>query len=182
MNIRLQRCARPHTIRGLGVVVDDGLVATAAHTVEGELRRLEVEGEPARVVMVDPRTDLALLRADLDARPVEWADPDEAPLGPAVLHLADGPHDVEIVRSGPLIVNDVTAHERHERDVHTFTPGVARGASGAPLTTPAGALLGLVALNRTGADEAYATAAHELRQLLEESATAGPPAAPTCRG
>ncbi len=180
VEVSAQPCDRPNRARGVGVVVGDELVATAAHTVDGELRALEVDGRAARVVVVDARTDLALLRAPVEVRPVDWADLDTSPLGPAVVHLADGPHDVEVVRSGPLIVNDVTDHARHERDVHTFTPGVARGASGAPLTTPAGRLLGIVALDRTDTEEAHATAAHELRRLVDEHAARVPQRAPTC--
>ena len=48
---------------GVGVVVID-LVVTAGHTVEGDLRVLSVDGQPARVVLIDRRTDLALVSAD----------------------------------------------------------------------------------------------------------------------
>jgi S1-C subfamily serine protease len=175
-----QRCDRPNRFRGVGVVVGPDLVATAAHTVDDELRALSVDGRPATVVRLDARTDLALLQAAVTADDIAWADPDEPALGPAVVHLADGPHDVEIVRSGALIVDDITAHTRNERQVHTFTPGVAPGASGAPLTTARGELLGIVVLDRTDTDEAHAVTAAELRALIATSGEGSPPATPEC--
>jgi S1-C subfamily serine protease len=180
VEVSAQRCDRPNRAHGVGVVVGDDLVVTAAHTVDDDLRDLTVEGGAAGVVVVDARTDLALLRASVDARPVDWADVDAPPLGPALIHLADGAHEVEIVRSGSLIVDDVTDHVRHERVVHTFTPGVDPGASGAPLTTPSGRLLGIVTLDRTDTNEAHATASHELRRLVDQHGASDPAPAPAC--
>jgi S1-C subfamily serine protease len=181
VTIAAQPCARPQRARGLGVAVAEGLVATAAHTVEGDLRRLTVDGVAGRVVAVDPRADLALLQADVDARPVVFAADDVDPIGSARLHLADGPHPVDVVRTGPLVVDDVTEHVRHRRDVHTFSPGVESGASGAPLTTTDGRLLGVVVLDRTDTDEAHAVTARELRSLVEQVGE-GSPAPPGCPG
>lgn len=164
VSIRVQRCARPHSIRGLGVVVSDGLVATAAHTVEGELRHLEVDGEPAEVVALDARTDLALVAAATSAEPIERAS--GPPPERARLHGPAGPRDVEIVRTGMLVVHDTTAGARHRREVHTFEPGVEAGTSGAPLVTEDGSLLGIVVLDRQGADRADAVTTAELTRLL----------------
>ena len=61
--IAAQACESPNRSLGWGVVVGEDLVATAAHTVEGPLRDLRVGGDPATVVAVDARTDLALLLA-----------------------------------------------------------------------------------------------------------------------
>ena len=169
----------PSRDRGLGVVVADGLVATAAHTVDGDLRALTVDGVPGSVVALDARTDLALVRADLDVEPVPWPAGDVEPIGAATLHLADGPHPVEVVRSGPLVVEDATDRATYRRLVHTFTPGVAAGASGAPLTTPDDLLLGIVVLDRRDTDEAHAVTAGELRTLLDATA-GGPAVAPNC--
>ena len=177
--IEAQPCSHPQHDRGLGVAVADGVVATAAHTVDGDLRALTVDGAPAGVVALDPRTDLALVRADVGARPVAPADDATAPIGPALVHLADGPHPVDVVRSGPLVVHDVTDRARYRRLVHTFTPGVLPGASGAPLTTTDGRLLGIVVLDRRDTDEAHAVTAGELRALLADAGD-GPAAAPDC--
>ncbi len=176
VNIRLQRCARPQTVRGLGVVVAHGLVATAAHTVEGELRALEVDGQPARVVGLDARADLALLAADTAAEPIEPAS--GSPPTRAVLHTPTGTRAVEIVRTGPLLVHDTTERRRHRREVHTFQPGVEPGTSGAPLTTEDGMLLGIVVLDRDGSDRADAVTAGELTRLMDERR--GPPTRPGC--
>ena len=119
------------------------------------------------------------MRADLDVEPVPWPAGDVEPIGAATLHLADGPHPVEVVRSGPLVVEDTTDRATYRRLVHTFTPGVAAGASGAPLTTPDDLLLGIVVLDRRDTAEAHAVTAGELRTLLDATA-GGPAVAPNC--
>ncbi|MBA3604685.1 MAG: hypothetical protein H0W46_01670, partial [Acidimicrobiia bacterium] len=166
------RCQRPVPDRGLGVVVGDGLVATAAHTVEGELRGLTVDGAPATVVAIDARTDLAVLGVPTAATPMALADV-VAPVS-AVLHDLDGAHDVEVVRTGTLVVHDTTDRVRHERQVHTFTPGVPAGTSGAPITTADRALLGIVVLDRADRDAADAVTSAELAALLSVAGSPGP--------
>jgi S1-C subfamily serine protease len=177
--VEAQPCARPQRDRGLGVVVAAGLVATAAHTVDGDLRALTVDGVPGSVVALDPRTDLAVVRAAVDAEPVAWPSGDVDPIGAATLHLADGSHAVEVVRSGLLVVDDATDRTTYRRLVHTFTPGVAPGVSGAPLTTPDDRLLGVVVLDRRDTDEAHAVTAGELRTLVD-AVDRGPAAASDC--
>jgi S1-C subfamily serine protease len=147
VRVAAQPCDRPNRSHGLRFVVADGLVATAAHTVEGPHRDLTVDGVPATVAALDPRTDLALLAVDLAAPPAALS------LGAAtaaiVLH-PDGATPLEIVRSGTLVVHDTTDRARFERQVHTFEPGIAEGTSGAPLVDPAGRVLGVVVLDRPG--------------------------------
>ncbi|MEX2626966.1 MAG: hypothetical protein WD225_08765, partial [Ilumatobacteraceae bacterium] len=62
--IATQRCARPMVHRGVGTVLADGLVLTAAHVVDGELRSLEVDGAPAQVLALDVALDLAVVGPD----------------------------------------------------------------------------------------------------------------------
>jgi len=158
-----QPCTRPTPDRGLGVVVGDDLVATAAHIVEGRRRQLTVDGLAASVVGVDERTDLALLAVPTTGHPGRLED---GPATSALVHTTDGPVPVAIVRTVTLIVNDVTAGVRHERQAHAFTPGVLGGTSGAPLTTADGGILGIVVLDRRDDDLAYAVTTAELRTLL----------------
>jgi Trypsin-like peptidase domain len=143
-------------------VVAEGVVATAGHTVEGPLRELTVDGTPARVIIVDRRTDLALLAAETAIEPGQLAlmSPDRARL------LGPGrPREVTIVSTGPLVVDDTTDRRRYRRQVHTFAPGVSDGTSGAPLVDDRNRLLGVVVLNGSGV--AYAVTAGELSALLE---------------
>jgi S1-C subfamily serine protease len=163
VQVAAQPCDRPTRSSGLGVTVADGVVATAAHTVEGELRALTVDDVPATVAAIDPRTDLALLAVERADPPADLstAAPDDATvLGP------EGPVDVAIVSTGPLVVDDATDRQRYEREVHTFAPGVEDGTSGAPLVDDAGRVLGIVVLDNTGTDLAYAVTARELLALL----------------
>ena len=95
--VAAQPCVTPNRSIGWGVVVDKGLVATAAHTVEGPLRSLSVDGHPARVAVLDARTDLALLAADLDAEPARITD---ASPRDATVAMPAGPIDVEVLRTG----------------------------------------------------------------------------------
>lgn len=162
-----QPCDQPTRRFGVGVVVGDGLVATAAHTVEDDLRRLTVDDEPAVLVAIDPRTDLALLvpSADVGAAVRYAPAPDELP-APAVVVGPDGAIDVEVVRTGDLVVDDTTAGRRWTRRTHRFRGEVAGGTSGAPLLDLDGRLLGIVVLTMRARDESYAVSVDELEALL----------------
>jgi S1-C subfamily serine protease len=73
----------------------DGLVAASDHTVQRDedLRVGLPSGDvvPAVLVGRDPTTDLALLRAEADLTPPEWAEPDALAVG--ALALSVGRHD-----------------------------------------------------------------------------------------
>jgi S1-C subfamily serine protease len=161
--VAAQPCDTPNRSIGWGVVVNTGLVATAAHTVEGPLRTLSVDGHPARVAVLDARTDLALLAVDLDAEParITGSSPRDATVA-----LPAGPIEVEILRTGPLVVRDTTDRARYRREVHTFTPGVEDGTSGAPLVDGDGRVLGIVTLDNRGRGVAYAVTGDELSRLV----------------
>ncbi len=176
--VAAQPCTTPNRASGVGVVVSDGLVATAAHTVDEPLRELTVDGAPAELVSIDARTDLAVLAAPQARGTVELAT--AAGTGSAVVAVIGSELAVRITSTGPLVVNDVTDGERHRRDVHRFAPGVAAGTSGAPLLDGAGRLLGIVVLDAS--DEAYAVTAAELRAVLGAPPPSGLPAAGDCPG
>jgi S1-C subfamily serine protease len=164
VDVSAQPCDRPNRSFGLGVVVADGVVATAGHTVEGTLRELTVDRTPARVIVADRRTDLALLAVDTVLEPAQLAptSPDRAHL-----HRLGVASDVTIVSTGPLVVDDTTDRQRYRREVHTFEPGVPNGTSGAPLVDDRNRVIGMVVLNGSGV--AYAVTAGELSALLERS-------------
>jgi S1-C subfamily serine protease len=164
--VAAQPCNSPNRSLGFGVVVADGVVATAAHTVEEPQRDVRVDGQPARVAVLDPRTDLALLTVDLDAEPAPIAT--DSPQG-ALIAMPARRIEVEILRTGPLVVRDTTDRARYRREVHTFTPGVEDGTSGAPLVDRDGRVLGIVALDNPRRGVAYAVTGKELSRLLEAS-------------
>jgi S1-C subfamily serine protease len=166
VEVAAEPCDTPNRSFGFGVVLAEGLVATAAHTVEGPRRHVTVDGRPARVAVLDTRTDLALLAVELDVPQAQIAH--DSPRH-AIIVVPAGPIDVEILRTGPLVVHDTTDRARYRREVHTFTPGVEHGMSGAPLVDDHGRVLGVVVLDNPGRRVAYAVTGNELTNLLRGS-------------
>jgi S1-C subfamily serine protease len=169
VEIAAQPCDRPTARLGVGVVVADGLVATAAHVVDGANREVHAGGRDAVVVAVDPRRDLAVLATDTSGlRP---AAIDASTLEPgAVLTVVSpsGPVAVDLLRTVTLEVDDVTAGTEYRRRVHVVAPAVDAGVSGAPLLDSRGRLRGIVVLAHRGDDASYAVTGSELRDLLAE--------------
>lgn len=175
--VAARACDRPNRDIGVGVVIAPDIVATAAHTVDGSLRELTVDGIPAQVVAIDARTDLALLTADLAGVPAATTFDD---IDRGTVLTPDGDHDVDVLQTGRLVVDDTTDGTRHERSVHTFTPGVDAGTSGAPLVDEAGRVAGIVVLTNRTDGTAYAVTVGEVLALLERERL---PAAPVgCPG
>jgi S1-C subfamily serine protease len=166
LEVAAQPCDTPNRSLGFGVVLGEGLVATAAHTVEGPRREVSVDGRPARVAVLDTRTDLALLTVDVDATPahIGHGSPRHA-----IVAVPGGPIDVEILRTGPLVVRDTTDRARYRREVHTFRPGTEHGTSGAPLVDDDGRVLGIVVLDNPGRGIGYAVTGKEISNLLRDS-------------
>jgi S1-C subfamily serine protease len=165
--IETQRCQQPNRFHGVGVVVGDDLVLTAGHTVEGDLRELTVDREPARVVVIDRRTDLAILSAPTAVDIVAAASevPEEAQLvGP------DGIRPVDIDRHVTLVVEHATDQATYERDVVFFTPGVTDGESGSPIVDDAGRLVGVVIADQDG--EGVAVTIDEITAILDVASAA----------
>ena len=160
--VETQRCRQPNRFHGVGVVVGDDLVVTAGHTVEGDLRALTVDGEPARVVLIDRRTDLAILSGDAPA--------DEPPTaaatvpGSARLLGSDGERSVDIDRKVTLVVEHATDRATYRREVVVFDPGVVDGESGSPIVDAAGRLVGIVIADQEG--EGIAVTADEISRVL----------------
>jgi S1-C subfamily serine protease len=166
VEVAARPCDTPNRSFGFGVVVAEDVVATAAHTVEGPRREVSVDGRPARVAVLDARTDLALLAVDLDAEQAQIAH--DSPRR-ATVDIPRDPIAVEILRTGTLVVRDTTDRARYGREVHTFTPGVAHGTSGAPLVDDRGRVLGIVVLDNPGRGVGYAVSGKELTNLLRGS-------------
>jgi S1-C subfamily serine protease len=162
VSVETQRCRQPNRFHGVGIVVGDDLVLTAGHVVEGELRDLTVDGEPARVVTIDRRTDLAIVSAHV---------PDATPLTPApavpesaLMIAASSRRDVAIDRHVTLVVEHATDRATYRRDVVIFVPGVVDGDSGSPLVDDAGRLVGIVVAEQQG--EGVAVTVDEVDAVL----------------
>lgn len=173
VTIESQRCRQPNRFHGVGATIDDELVVTAGHLVEGDLRSLTVDGAPATVVVIDRNADLALVRVDgLDAAPVPVGavgDDTLTMLGPVTRTRVDVRNREE------LVIEHATDRATYRRDVIVFTPGVVTGMSGSPLVDRQGRLAGIVILDDADTGEGLAvTAAHvvALRTSFERSRSA----------
>ncbi len=169
--VETQRCEQPNRFHGVGIVVGDDLVLTAGHTVEGELRELTVDGEPARVVTIDRRTDLAIVSSEVPTASSPTLQPvvpdDGRLLGP------EGPRNVDIDRQVTLVVEHATDQATYRRDVVIFTPGVVDGDSGSPIVDDAGRLVGVVIADQEG--EGIAVTAAEISQAARSDDRVGRP-------
>ncbi len=176
--VEAQPCTRPNARTGWAFAVGPGIVATAAHTVEGDLRRLEVDGQPAAVRTIDERSDLALLTVEGPGIAPANLGPGGALDDPSVVVVTgDGTVEATVVRTGVLVVDDATDRARWERSAHTLSPAVAAGTSGAPVLDRDGRVVGVVALVAGAADRTFAIDVSEVRRLLDAPAT-GEPARP----
>jgi S1-C subfamily serine protease len=164
---------------GSGVVISpDGLVLTNAHVVNGakEIRLSDTEGRSteARVLGIDPDTDLALLRADA-ARSLAFA-----PLGNSK-HLRRG--QLAIAIGNPLgFESTVTAGVisalgrslrattgRMIEDVIQTDAALNPGNSGGPLVSSRGEVIGINTAVIMGAQGiCFAVASNTARHVLSE--------------
>ena len=174
VRVAAQPCDRPNARLGVGVVVANGLVATAAHVVDGPNRSVLVDDGPASVVFVDPERDLALLAADNSGRQPATIESDEVVDDDAGLAVT-GPSTsvpVGLLRTVTLQVDDVTAHTVTRRRAHVVAPAVDRGASGASLLDELGRVRGIVVLSNRTEDASYVVTGGELRAFLDDHASA----------
>lgn len=163
-------CDRPQPRLGVGTVVADGVVLTAAHVVEGDLRDLRVDGASAVVVGVDIESDLALLAVEgtppTDPR---WiVEPAiDAVSGPVEILTDDGVIDTTLVRTLTLRVDDISAGVTRERATLELAVIVEEGDSGSPVVDAAGRLVGIVVLRRSSTGVSYASRIPAFTNLLD---------------
>ena len=147
-----QTCSR--TIEGSGFVISKDHVITNAHVVAGidkpEVYTRFASGEhPARVVLFDPESDIAVLYVPgLDLPALHFAD--DAPFGASAV-VAGYPLDAAFTArparvgrsefaSGP----DIYDTRRVVRDIYPIRAVVKPGNSGGPLIAPNGQIYGMV--------------------------------------
>jgi S1-C subfamily serine protease len=163
--------------RGVGIDLGAGTFLTAGHVVDGDLRVLTVDEQPAVVVAFDERLDLAVLALvdaptgsarPIGAWPTDPTDPPEPRPGPVTVLSADEPVETEIVRVVTLRVDDVSALVVHERPALELGYVAEPGHSGAPVLDGAGELVGVVVLSDPSGGRSYAVrppgSTHEFRR------------------
>ena len=169
VTIESQTCRRPQPRVGVGTVLADGVALTAAHVVDDQLRRLEVDGRAARVVAISAATDLALVASETSSdRTIDaarqWFDTIEgavpAPVGASsavTIVAADGDVPTTVERVVTLRVDDVSAGVVHERRALVLAAEVRPGDSGSPVVDRTGDVVGVVVLRRSDEPNSYAT-------------------------
>jgi len=158
-----------------GVVVDEGLVLTAAHVVAGAEGPLEVRlasggSRPAAIVGFDPDRDLAALAVTgLDSVAAQVADGVAGESGMIVSFSRDGartdtPFVVE--RQISATGEDIYGEGDVSRQALELAAEIEPGMSGAGAFDDDGDLVGLVFAESRGRPITYAVAATELRSFL----------------
>ncbi len=148
----------------VGSVVGEGLVLTVAHVLRGA-SSVRVDGRRGDVVALDHRIDAALIAADLDAAPAEFADSPQ----PGAADLPDGP--VRVTRVVDANVDEPRDDTTYQRHALVLDGDVVKGESGSPVVAPDGSMLGMVFATSTGQEHvAYAVSSTELAPFV---ATAG---------
>ena len=170
VRIEASGCRHPPRI-GVGVVVADGLVVTAAHTTNGATSVL-VDGADARIVALDTRTDIAVLHVPGRERVAAIRVGTSGRLGSAsIAVLRDD--DIEIVdapitRTATIRYRDATAGTVVERQGLLLESATRGGDSGAPVLAEGGLLLGIVFASSRAGGVSYAVDVSEVAGVLEQ--------------
>ena len=181
------------TIEGSGFVIAKDRVVTNAHVVagvnSGPIVYIGNQSYPARVVLFDPKRDVAVLDVPgLDRPPLHFAW--SAPFGGNAI-VAGYPKDLSFTvkparvgqaeyASGPDIYNTTTVN----RQIYPIRADVRNGNSGGPLIAPDGAVYGMVfaaavSVPQTG----YALTATEIRpDVLRGERLTSPVSTGRCQG
>lgn len=161
--------ATPRT--GSGVVVDAGLVLTAAHLViqaDGILVTVEDGGTAFAVVTaIDPELDMALLRLPSPALPpVELSSVEAGATGSIVEGATSGTVAFEIEKVVSLSIEEVLGTERHARLGYELKAATTTGDSGAGAYDDTGRLIGIVFATSEDGESTWVTASAEIGDFL----------------
>ncbi len=171
--------ARPQTSLGSGVIVDpNGVVLTNAHVIEGadEITVALTDRREfiARVLLVDARTDLAVLKIEASGLPVlEFRDSDTMEVGDLVLAIGNPFGVGQTVTTGII-----SAQARSAEDGRVFIQtdaAINPGNSGGALVDMSGRLIGIntMILSPSGGSNGigFAIPADLARQAVESAST-----------
>jgi Do/DeqQ family serine protease len=180
--------ARVAASLGSGVIVrSDGVVVTNNHVVEGGQEIVVGLADrrefPARILLADPRTDLAILKIDLPAGerlPVLAIDDSgDAQVGDLVLAIGDPFHVGQTVTNGIISALDRTANPSGEGGLAYIQTDAAinPGNSGGALVDMDGDLIGVNSfiLSRSGTSSGvgFAIPAAVVRRAVETAVGGG---------
>ena len=185
MAIRAEGCTLVASL-GTGFAVGGGLVVTVAHLIRGSTH-VTVDGHPAEPLVVDLRSDVAVLRPSTDASVSAvsavagvlgisgvspGADTADATSGDpiTVQVLRDGSPSAlraTVVRTPMIHFEEPMDHTYYDRQ-GLFLDGlvIIKGDSGSPVVDSAGKVVGMVFATGQTRDRAYAVSAAEIRALL----------------
>jgi len=161
---------------GSGFVIAEDRILTNAHVVAGvDAPVVELPGEPARdgrVVYFDPVDDIAVVAADVDAKPLSLADDLATGDAGAVLGYPFGgplrtiPAGVVTAMTAPI--DDIHGQSTADRSIYVLRSDVNPGNSGGPLLTTTGGVAGMVfAKDGVKDDVGYAMTNAELRPVVD---------------
>jgi len=161
MHPQLERAPRERGV-GSGVIVEsNGLIVTNNHVVDGatDLKVITCDGEEhaAKVVGVDPRTDLAVLKVDAEGLvAARWGDSDELKIGQWVAAFGS-PFGLEQTMSSG-IVSATGRSNMHITDYEDFIQtdtAINPGNSGGPLVDLEGRVIGInsAIVSRSGGNQ-----------------------------
>jgi S1-C subfamily serine protease len=170
-------------LEGSGFVVSPGRVMTNAHVVAGSSRvRVQVGGQgellDAQVVVLDPRTDVAVLSVEgLAAPPLRFDGSGERGDDAVVAGFPeDGPLATTPARIRGVLVavgKDIYRQPGARRQVYSLRATVREGNSGGPLLSTSGQVLGVVfAASVDDPDTGYALTAKAVAPALAAGRTA----------
>jgi serine protease DegQ len=178
--------ARPREVSNLGsgvIVSANGFILTNQHVVDAadEIQVALANGQtlPARVVGIDPETDLAVLKIDADNLPaITFAHPDSLKVGDWVLAVGNPFGVGQTVTAGI-----VSALGRTHLGINTFEnfiqtdAAINPGNSGGALVDAAGNLVGVnsAIYSRTGGSQGigFAIPVSIARQVMEQIVKSG---------
>lgn len=164
------------------VVAGNGYLGTCAHVVEGA-QRIEVvlngQSYAARIVSMDVRADVALLKIEADNLPVApWMNSDEVQLAEAVRAIGYPLSDV--LGTGVKITAGSVAgivETKEEGRRIQVDAAINPGNSGGPIVTDSGRILGIASAKLSGSSVTavgFAAPVNELGKLMNAQGLALP--------
>lgn len=164
---------------GSGWVAAESTVVTNAHVVAGgeSITVIDQTGEhTGRVVVYDPRTDLAVVHVEGTEGPPLPLETKILPRGTpgATLGYPGGrgtlvPHRAAVQDSYEAVGRDIYGRSTVTREIYELRSPVRQGDSGGPFVLPSGEVAGVVfAASTTDTDTGYALTGDEVADEIEQ--------------